>query len=70
MRTAGPERKTGYFAGASLQVHCVNGKLTVCLTVRSGESARTRSSLGELAGGEISVICHRNCLMMLLALDG
>jgi hypothetical protein len=30
----------------------------------------SNTSLGELAGGEISVICRRSCLMMLLALDG
>lgn len=28
-RTAGPERKTGYSTGASLQVPCVDGKLSL-----------------------------------------
>lgn len=40
IRTAGPEMKTGYLAGASLQAHCVDVKLIVCLAVRSGESTR------------------------------
>lgn len=40
IRTAGPEMKTGYWAGASLQVPCADAKLTVCSAVRSGESTR------------------------------
>lgn len=40
IRTAGPEMKTGYLAGASLQAHCVDAKLIACSTLRSGESAR------------------------------
>lgn len=40
IRTAGPEMKTGYLAGASLQAHCVDAKLIACSTLRSGESTR------------------------------